>query len=159
MGTWIETRGGHAPEGATFEGRHDLAFYMGEPEQVREQQPTHQPQQLLHDIDSEESVENWSSGINNNGNNNRGELQCKIEVKKKSVYEEEMRERERRNRKESIAICQRSTWQKHREEDKGRRRVGSAKDQECVIFSVQDASQRSSKTFPKAHGELWTMAK
>ena len=29
MGTWFETRGGHAPEGATFEGRHDPAVYMG----------------------------------------------------------------------------------------------------------------------------------
>ena len=30
VGTWFETRGGHAPVGATFEGRHDPAVYMEE---------------------------------------------------------------------------------------------------------------------------------
>ena len=33
VGTWFETRGDHAPEGATFEGRHDLAVYLGESHQ------------------------------------------------------------------------------------------------------------------------------
>ena len=50
VGTWVETRGGHAPEGATFEGRHDPAVYMGEPTLEREQQP---PQTLLQPHDQE----------------------------------------------------------------------------------------------------------
>ena len=33
VGPWFETRGGHAPEGATFEGRHDPAVYLGESHQ------------------------------------------------------------------------------------------------------------------------------
>ena len=43
MGTRFETRGGHASEGGTFEGRHDFAVYMGESTLAREQQPPLQP--------------------------------------------------------------------------------------------------------------------
>ena len=32
--------------------------------------------------DSEESVEIWSTGIDNNGNSDSGDMHCKIEVKK-----------------------------------------------------------------------------
>ena len=54
VGTWVETRGGQAPEGATFEGRHDPAAYLGEPTQAREQLPTHQQPQPPQPHDNKE---------------------------------------------------------------------------------------------------------